>query len=147
MVNSHGKSLHMSDTYIFVGPYVECLSQQDVWPEDPELRDAWDQLLNDGKRLEWSTPFGSPRRLELDGVKLYQYCGIPIDQRAGCRRWPMLVQFEGALRDAHNFEWRNVDPEEEIEWFKQAYDRELALLSKFFPGRVVLRWGLVYWPR
>jgi hypothetical protein len=137
----------MSNTCIFVGPYVECLSQNDVWPTDLELREAWDQLLNDRKRLEWNMPFGSARILELEGAELYQYCGIPIEQRAGCRRWPMLMQFEGLLRDSQNFDWSNVDPVAEIEWFKNSYDHELAILNKIFNSHIVFHWGLVYWPR
>ena len=62
----------MSTIYFFVGPYVECRSPEDIWPEDPGLGDAWDALLNDRKRMEWNLPLSNTRTIQVGGAKIYQ---------------------------------------------------------------------------
>jgi hypothetical protein len=59
----------------------------------------------------------------------------------------MLVTFENFLKESGVFDWSDIDPRAEIEWFKKAYAEELALLHKIFPPPPALRWGLLYWPR
>ncbi len=137
----------MSAIYVFVGPYVECRSLQDIWPEEPELRNAWDELLNDQRRMGWNMPWGNSRTITINGIKMYQYCGVPIEKRSGVPRWPMLFKFDGPLNDSENFDWSAVDPGAEIEWFKQAYHEELAVLGRIFTSPLTFAWGLIYWPR
>jgi hypothetical protein len=77
----------IADIYIFVGPYVDCRDPTDFWPSDPVLGDEWDRLLNDRVRMEWNFSLSSTREIEVDGQKLYQFCGVPKERRPGAPRW------------------------------------------------------------
>jgi len=135
----------MSTPYFFVGPYVECRSPEDVWPADPELASEWSELLNDPRRMGWNMLRGNPRRILIDGVEMYQYCGVPIEDRSGVPRWPMLFELKEPLRNSENFDWRDIDPDAEIDWFKRTYDQEMIVLGKIFTIPLTFRWGGVYW--
>jgi hypothetical protein len=137
----------MSIISFFVGPYVEFRSEHDVWPSQPDLRDAWDALLNDGRRMEWNLPWSNSQVLNVDGVQIYQYCGMPKESRPGVPRWPMLFRFEEPVRETDSLDWSELNPKAEIAWFKEAFAEEVVLLQRIFAGPPEFRWGFIYWPR
>jgi hypothetical protein len=136
----------VADVYIFVGPYVECLSPEDIQLEEGSALDKeWARLLDDHTRMDWAMPGGNPRVVRVNKRSMFQYCGIPLQKRAA-RRWPMF--FEGSTYDdGTSLDWARVNPGAEIEWFWKAYAPELLLLGQIFSAPPLVKWGLVYWPR
>jgi hypothetical protein len=136
----------MADVYIFVGPYIECLSPGVIrLEEDDPLDKEWAKLLDDRKRLRWALPGGNPREVKVGKKRMSQYCSVPLQSRRASR-WPMTFG-ASSMDDGENFDWGDVNPQAEIEWFMRAYAKELELLGKIFPTPPVVKWGLLYWPR
>lgn len=130
--------------YFYVGPYVECLTPDWMMKAPNEkLGLAWNDLLDDHKRLEWAMTGGNPITIKVKRTKLYQYCGIPIQNRKKAPRWPML--FKLGLPATNVLKWNDANPRAEIKWFKAAYDEELGLLKRIFTSPPTINWGLLYW--
>jgi hypothetical protein len=137
----------MGSLWIFVGPYVECRSPEEIWPTEDGRQADWDDLLSGRKHLKWSMPGSNPLDIEVNGTQWCRYCGMPTELRDGIFRWPMMFDGE-AVAFGEVFDWGAVEPMKEVEWFRTAYCEELALLRNFFPiSCILLRWGLIYWRR
>jgi len=131
--------------YIFVGPYIECLSRKIIWLEEHHPLDKeWAKLLDDHKRLDWAMPGGNPQTVRRGKKAMFQYCAVPLQSRRASR-WPMLFG-ASSMDDGDSFDWRDVDPAAELAWFTKAYAMELELLGHIFPTAPAVRWGLLYWP-
>jgi hypothetical protein len=136
--------MSVADVYVFVGPYIECLSSSMIWLEENDPLDKeWAKLLDDHKRMDWAMPGGNPQTLKVGKKELWQYCGVPL-QRRRAARWPMFFRLS-IFDDGESFDWVDVEPKAEIEWFTKAYAKELELLGKIFPTPPVVKWGLLYW--
>jgi hypothetical protein len=143
----------MSLTYIFVGPYVECLSKQQLFQleDGPDLGAAL-RLVDGRKPMDWTIIGGNARRVKVGRRTMWQFCGVPSTRRGNPPRWPMFFT-AGEVLDGPRLDhgvstdWPNIDQAAEIAWFERAFAEELELLNRVFvdpPPRV--RWGLVWWP-
>jgi hypothetical protein len=132
--------------YVFVGPYAEWLSPSIVhMPEDEADPDGWGELL-DGGALHWNIGYATadPPQVKRGRKLLYQYCCGPRAKRRGQPRDHMLLVLNANHQPHLGVSWAGVDSKQEIEWFTQAFRKELGRLTQLFGQPPTLGWGLIY---
>jgi len=156
---------------LFIGPYVELLTDG-KYPDCPEdLSDEWALLLDDHERLEWNFNRGSPPTIPVHGRPMWQWCAVPIAERDNPPRWPLrhypedwwtgegfsLALLRGGASGTEPGSFalhlhphgtppiHQVAPKVELDWFASAYAEDLRLLGLIFGHAPSLRWGMVSW--
>jgi hypothetical protein len=136
--------------HVFVGPYIEVLVPAGDINSffHSEVPEAEVEGLFNTAGLKWNLGRGDPRTIEVQGRRLWQYCGVPVEERPGAPRRGMY----SALADPRTgegvvTEWDRADPAAEVGWFRAAFGAELRLLARVLGEPPVVRWGLVWWVR
>ena len=113
----------------YVGPYAMWV---DASPPDDAVGDLWGSWGSDDLGL--IEPGQRP-------VRVVFYAPSPDSSRAGAPRRAFRIL---GAPDCVGLDFRDVDPEAEVEAFRTAYKLELDELAQRIGRPPVLRWGMIY---
>ncbi len=123
---------------VYIGPYAEWL----VPPDEPgpklDTLAAGQPLKGWGLARAWGRSF--PLEVEIEEIVYQRHCFVADDERPGQPTRRMYLAEAGAIEDL-----RGIDSQAEIEWFAQAFRKELQALEKYYKRPPRMGWGVVTW--